>query len=369
MVYRLSDSQMGRFNQYSFGSTPRVDYSGQYTQYHYPPQMQPQMQPPKQKVGFWEGLKAIGKGLLKPIKELIKHPIKSALMITATAALVIGTGGAATPFLIAAGVGIGGWQIAKGTVGAIMSDNREETLANLEDIGSGSFAVAASAVGAKTYMSATTAGSATATASQQVGFWAKAGVYLKGMGQDVVSVAKMAPSSLKTTLAMIKSGQFMGNLQSAYATGKLAAQHRNVAKAKVEQQQAYQAFKAAEGDSAAYRAWDNYLQAKNAYISKLDAYMAAKAKIAEAAALKQEAIFNKYVEMANAKNSPILQNNATSLIDNGFTRIPSTRYALNYMNPLRNNTTENLGVAINGNIGLAEEQVEEMAPYVEAAMI
>lgn len=381
MVYRLSDAQYDRFsNPYSFRNTPRLNYGAKspYTDFSMYPQY-PQAQPQKEKVGFWEGTKALVKGIFKPIAEIAKHPIKSGLMIAATAALVIGTGGAATPFLLAGGFALGGWQVAKGTYGAITSNNREETLANLENIGSGTFAVAASAVGAKTYMSTTAVGSATATASQQVGFWAKAGAYAKGLGQDAWSVIKMAPNSVKSTLAMVKSGQFMGNLQSAYSTSKLSATARkDVAKARLSQQKAYQEYKAISQNPNAniestQAAFDKWQQATQAYKAKLTTYDAAKAKIDAAAAVRQEKVFNKYVDMANAKNSPVIQENAIDLLENGFVKGPriTRRTLLDLFNPAKNNTTENMGLALNGNIGTVDEQLEqqfgEMMPYAEAA--
>lgn len=98
----------------------------------------------KQEVGFWEGTKAFFKGLVKPLKNMIKHPIKTALFMAGSAALIVGTGGAALPFMIGAGVAIGGYQVAKGAVNAITSDNRFETLMALEDMGEGTFTLGAS---------------------------------------------------------------------------------------------------------------------------------------------------------------------------------------------------------------------------------
>ena len=90
-----------------------------------------------EKVGFWEGTKAFFKGIINPIKNMIKHPIKTALFVAGSAALIIGTGGAATPLLLGAGFAIGGYQVAKGAYNAITADTREGTLAGLEGMGEG----------------------------------------------------------------------------------------------------------------------------------------------------------------------------------------------------------------------------------------
>ena len=102
-------------------------------------------------VGLWEGIKAFGKGLLNPLKNALQHPFKTAAVIAASAALIIGTGGAATPLLIGAGVAMGGWQLGKGAINAMTSDTKAETLAALEDMGEGSFTLGASMMGAKSY--------------------------------------------------------------------------------------------------------------------------------------------------------------------------------------------------------------------------
>ena len=225
----------------------------------------------KQKTGFWEGVGAFCKGLVKPLVNMVKHPIATAVGIAVVAALIIGTGGAATPFLLAAGIGLGAWQAGKGAVNAIAADTREETLKALEDVGEGTFAIAASAVGAKNYAaglkSATTAGEAAAATSstaatagetvasttaaageaaanpsllaragagiKTAGTYikdSKVGTYFKDMGSGVVETVKATPESFRTSVAMIKSGEFTGNLKSATGALKLAIQQRNAEK-------------------------------------------------------------------------------------------------------------------------------------------
>ena len=186
--------------------------------------------PPKRKTGFWEGVGAFFKGIIKPVVNMIKYPIRTLLFAAGAAALIIGTGGAATPFLIGAGLALGGFQTVKGAVKAIMADTREETLAALEDTGEGVFTVAASVAGARAYASTTSAGSATAAAVKESGKLAQAWAYTKGLGQDSWLVLKEAPGSAVTTWNMIRSGEFTGNLASAYDATMLALRHRRIAK-------------------------------------------------------------------------------------------------------------------------------------------
>ena len=196
---------------------------------------QPVVQRKKRKVGFFEGVKAFFKGLVKPVVNMVKHIVPTLIGIAAITALIIGTGGAATPFLIAAGIGLGGFQVGRGIVNALNSKSREETLAALEDIGEGTFSIAASAIGAKNYAaglkSTAVAGKAASTAAKAGSAAAKAtkptmltrtSTYLKDMYHGSVQAFKDSGKSLKTTYSMVKSGEFSGNLKSAYGSAKFA---------------------------------------------------------------------------------------------------------------------------------------------------
>ena len=225
----------------------------------------------KQKTGFGEGTGAFCKGLVKPLVNIVKHPIATIASAAAVTALIVGTKGKANKALITLGLGIGGWQAGKGAVNAITADTREETLKALEDMGEGTFTIAASAVGAKNYAaglkSATTAGEAAAATSstaatageavasttaaageaaanpsllaragagiKAAGTYikdSKVGTYFKDMGSGIVQTVKGAPESYRTSMAMIKSGEAFGNLKSAAGSLKLAIQQRNVEK-------------------------------------------------------------------------------------------------------------------------------------------
>ena len=334
MVLGVSDLNYGYGNyggfRTNFGYQPkdaiyRPVFGGNFQPYNAPKK--------SEKVGFWEGTKAFFKGLIKPIKNLIKHPIKSALFIAGTAALIIGTGGAATPFLIAAGIGLGGFQVAKGAYKAITSNTRQETLSGLEDMGEGTFTLGASVAGAKSYASSTSAGSATAAAAKETTLTGKLAAYSKGLYQDTATVIKAAPESAKTTLAMVRSGEFTGNINSYLTSAKLAAEHRQVAEMRLNKDPNY---------TAAYKAYKEHLAAYN-----------------KAMSTRQEAVFNKYVDMANNNNSPVIQNNALRLIDNNFRTVPNYRALRNNMNIFRNLPEENLAIGIGSPYLNDEAELEE----------
>lgn len=202
----------------------------QYAAYPHSVAQQQVVPPKKQKTGFWEGVGAFFKGIIKPVINMLKHPIRTLLFTAGAIALAAATGGAAVPFMIGAGLALGGFQTVKGTVKAIIADTREETLAALEDTGEGVFTVAASVAGAKSYASSTSAGSATAAAAKETGKLAQTWAYVKGLGKDSWTVLKEAPDSARTTWAMIKSGEVKGNLASAFDAARLAYRHRQIAK-------------------------------------------------------------------------------------------------------------------------------------------
>ncbi len=104
------------------------------------------------KISFGQKIKSFGKGLISPITSMFKSPanfIKGALGIAVGAGLIAITGGAAAPIMVAAGVGLGGLQIAKGAAGAMSAKTDTEAQQAWENMGSGTFAVAGSIAGAK----------------------------------------------------------------------------------------------------------------------------------------------------------------------------------------------------------------------------
>lgn len=103
-------------------------------------------------ISFGEKASSFIKGIFSPITSLFKSPenfIKGAAMIAGGAALCAVTGGAAMPFLVAAGVVGGGVQVVKGAINASNATTDAEAKAAWEDMGCGTGVVAGSVIGAK----------------------------------------------------------------------------------------------------------------------------------------------------------------------------------------------------------------------------
>lgn len=186
----------------------------------------------KEKVGFWEGLKSFGKGLIKPIVTMIKNPLKTALTIGVAAAIIVGTGGAATPFLIALGLGFGLFQMGKGTYNFFSKNTKAERLAALEDVGEGTFTVGASLAGARSYAKGTSVGSAVdknlAALKEDAGIFSKAGAAAKGYASDAITAVKDAPHAVRQTGSMIMSGEFKANIIAGNKSAPLALERKKV---------------------------------------------------------------------------------------------------------------------------------------------
>ena len=268
---------------------------------------------------------------------MIKHPIKTALFAAGTAALIIGTGGAATPFLIGAGLAFGGFQVSKGVVNAITADTREKTLAALEDTGEGVFTVAASVAGAKSYASGTSAGSATAAAAKESTNMAKFWAYSKGLAKDSWTALKDTPNSARTTLAMIKSGEVSANLQSVYGSAKLATQHRSLAKTRL------------ENGSNSYK----YNVQKQVYDSKVKKYNTAMDKRATAVAKKYSKMLDA-LELEGKQGTSqykILERAIVDICENGLAKSGGISAIKNNLNLINNLPEENLAIAYASQFG------------------
>ena len=297
-----------------------------------------------QKVSFIEGLKAFGKGLIKPITNLVKHPIKSTLMIAGAAALIIGTGGAATPFLIGAGLAMGGFQIAKGGYNAITAKTKAEKLAAWEDVGEGTFTVGASVAGARAYAKANLGGSAVTknlgALGKDAGIGSKASAIAKGLYSDTVATVKAVPKSVHQTGAMIASGEFTGNLRAASASAKLAIEHRNVAKIRLEK----------GANSAEYKsALKQYNTNKETFLKNLDKTESA---INERYIAKMESSNNipseDYIRFLDSR--PTVVNNYAQLRNN---------IGLEHMNILRNNPEVNIAMGIGAQFDISDPQITQ----------
>jgi len=96
--------------------------------------------------------KCFGKGLISPVTSMlgsVKGFVTGAAIAAGGAALCIATGGAAVPLLVAAGIGMGGYQLTKGAYKAATAKTTEEAREAWEEIGAGTSAIGLSALGAK----------------------------------------------------------------------------------------------------------------------------------------------------------------------------------------------------------------------------
>lgn len=108
-------------------------------------------------ISLWSKIKNAGKGVVNTVKGMfcdengfsLKRTLTTVAVAAAGTALCVVTGGAATPFLIGAGVAMGGVQIAGGAIKAATAKTDAQAEAAWQDIGGGTFAVGASFVGAK----------------------------------------------------------------------------------------------------------------------------------------------------------------------------------------------------------------------------
>lgn len=92
------------------------------------------------------------KGLVSPITNLLSSPknfIIGVGMIGASTVAVAATGGAAAPILVAAGVGMGAIQVAKGIYGIASAENGDEAEKAFYDIGGATSSIGLSVAGAK----------------------------------------------------------------------------------------------------------------------------------------------------------------------------------------------------------------------------
>ena len=142
------------------------------------------------KIGFWEGAKSLAKGLIGGIpKEMINHPVTTAVTVAAGAAAVAVTGGAILPVLGAAGavtgIGMAGYSGYK----AATAKTDGETKQALETLGMGVATTALSALSAgKTLDTAYEAGVESAHVSNDAGIWTK-----------TVQMFKSVPEALKVS--------------------------------------------------------------------------------------------------------------------------------------------------------------------------
>ena len=101
------------------------------------------------KLDFGEKMESFGKGLMGLIKEAANHPIATAVTIGVGVGAIALTGGAILPVMIAAGATIGTGMVGIGAYKAATADTDAEAKQAWETIGTGTFALGTSVLGAK----------------------------------------------------------------------------------------------------------------------------------------------------------------------------------------------------------------------------
>ncbi len=110
------------------------------------------------KISLKEKIINFGKGIIKPIKTIFSSPKNiaiTAVSAAAAAGLIFITSGAAAPIMVTAGLLGGAFQIGKGIYKQAKAKTDDEAKNAWQDMGSGTFTVGVSALGAKSALKAT----------------------------------------------------------------------------------------------------------------------------------------------------------------------------------------------------------------------
>ena len=154
------------------------------------------------KLGFGETMESFGKGLAGLVKGAINHPIATAATIGVGAVAVALTGGAILPVMIAAGATLGAGMIGVGAYNAATAETDAEAKKAWETIGTGTFTVGASVLGAKSALNqANKAGVASAQGAKDM-----------SIGKAFVQNFKSIPEALK-----VSKGNAITNVTGALA--------------------------------------------------------------------------------------------------------------------------------------------------------
>ena len=170
---------------------------------------------PEEKVGFWHGVKTIGKGFLKRATSMftdengdfsIKQTVKTVAIAAVVAVAVAGaealTGGLATPALLALGGALAAKDIGEGAYRVATSSNKKDTEKGLEEIGGGLFDAATTAVGVKGVTAASGA-----RAAEAAGAVEKA-VMLTKTSSNSAKLSTESEGILNIALVDCKQGKF-----------------------------------------------------------------------------------------------------------------------------------------------------------------
>ena len=182
------------------------------------------------KLSFGERMEYLGKGFFGEIaKEVVKHPIASAVGIAGAAGLVFLTGGAILPAMVAAGSIIGAGTVGYGTYLTATAENDTEAKEGMTKIGQGLVTLVASAFGAKPALNA----------ASKAGVTSAQGAKNMNAFQATVQAFKSSPEALKMSALNTK-----GNVLT-WTTGTVHA-HSNAL-------QGAEAYMSKANDVQAYR--------------------------------------------------------------------------------------------------------------------
>lgn len=159
------------------------------------------------KLSVSESLESFGKGLAGIVKGAVNHPIATAATIGAGAALTVLTGGAALPAMIALGAGAGAVMVGKGAYGVATAKTDAEVKAAWEGIGNGTFAIGASALGAKSSLNA----------ASKAGVTGAQGAKNLNTAQALVKNFKVLPQALKVSGQNAKGNVLTWTTGTVYA--------------------------------------------------------------------------------------------------------------------------------------------------------
>lgn len=180
-------------------------------------------------ISFGEAAESFGKGLMGLVKGVVNHPIATAVTVGAGALLTVATGGAALPVMVALGAGTGAVMIGKGAYDAATAETDAQAKAAWEGIGNGTFAVAASVLGAKSSLKA----------ASKAGVTSAQGAENMNMAQATLRTFKTIPEALKV------SGQNVKGNVLTWTTGNIHAHSNKL--------QGAEAYMSKANDVQAYR--------------------------------------------------------------------------------------------------------------------
>ncbi len=160
------------------------------------------------KLSFGEKMESFGKGIAGIVKAALKNPLETAATVGAGMFLTAITGGAALPIMVALGVGTGAVLIGKGAYDAANAKTDAEAKAAWEGIGSGTFALAGSALGAK----------ASLKAAYKAGVTGAQGAENMNIAQATLKTFKTIPEALKVSKNQVVS-KYLGVTPTSYAQG------------------------------------------------------------------------------------------------------------------------------------------------------